>query len=305
MCLVNLASKRAVFFVSVAWFILSLVVSVSNDVLSKGLGSTMPAVQVAFFRFLFSTITLLPFMLYYGRSSFATQRPMVHVLRGSLLFFGITLWCYGLTVVPIAAATVINFTIPLFTLFLAALFLKERVGWNRWFATIVGFIGIYIVLSPGSVNFHSWSLMLLISSFMFAALDVINKKFVVKEGMLSMLFYSALITTILGIIPAWYVWQAPTLHDLMLLFALGAGANLILFLLLKAFSLVDASALVPFRYLEFIMSSIAGYLFFAEYPANEILLGAFVIIPASFFVAYVEARKQKKEDELVARQVEA
>ena len=156
----------------------------------------MPGIQVAFLRFMFSVITLLPFMLYYGKKSFKTERPSLHIIRGSLLFIGITLWCYGLRVVPLASATVINFTIPFFVLFLASIFLKEKVGLMRWLATIFGFVGIYIVLDPNSASFHLHSLILLVSALMFASLDVINKKYVIKETMLSMLFYSAIVPSI-------------------------------------------------------------------------------------------------------------
>lgn len=288
----NLKLKRGLYIQGITWFILSLAISVLNDVIAKYTGDNLPGIQVAFLRFTFSVITLLPFMFYYGKSSFNTERPSLHIIRGALLFVGITLWCYGLRVVPLASATVINFTIPFFVLFLASIFLKEKVGLMRWFATIVGFIGIYIVLDPNSSSFHMHSLILLISALMFASLDVINKKYVIKETMLSMLFYSALATTVMSMPFALYKWVTPSIQELGLLFVLGGGANLILFMLLKAFALVDASAAAPFRYVELFLSVLLGYYFFNEVLVSSFWLGAVIIVSSSFFVGYMESRRQ-------------
>ena len=107
------------YFLGVFWFIASLFISSLNDVLTKYLGSSNNPYEVVFFRYFFGTLTLLPFMMYYGKRTFVTSRPMVHVLRGCLLFGGIALWCHALNVVTVTAATVINFTIPLFVLIFA------------------------------------------------------------------------------------------------------------------------------------------------------------------------------------------
>jgi S-adenosylmethionine uptake transporter len=103
--------------------------------------------------------------------------------------------------------------------------------------------------------------------------------------MLSMLFYSALVTTLLGFLPAFYFWQNPTLPDLILLFCLGAGSNLILFCLLKGFALVAVSAVAPYRYLEVVFSTIFGYIIFIETPGFYTYIGALIIIPTTLMIA--------------------
>ncbi|OIO60485.1 MAG: EamA family transporter [Verrucomicrobia bacterium CG_4_9_14_3_um_filter_43_20] len=288
---------RYTYLIGIMWYTLSLMVSNLNDVFTKHLGSNMHAMQVTFLRFLFATIVLIPFMIYFGKKSFSTSRPGVHIMRGALLYGGIALWVYGLSIVPITVATVINFTIPIFVLILAIFFLSERVGWQRWIATIAGFAGVILVLQPSEGNFNPMTLLLLLSALMFAALDVTNKKFVVKETMLSMLFYSALVTMLLGLIPAINVWQAPTTQQWLLFFGLGCGGNLLLFFLLKAFAAVDASALSPFRYFELVIAGITGYLFFQEVPAFMTLLGAVVIIPSTLFIVYYETKRERESQQ--------
>lgn len=287
--------SRSLYFRGVAWFVLSLVISITNDVFAKYLGQDMHPVQITFLRFFFGTLALLPFMVYCGANAFKTSRVTLHIFRGGLLFGGIALWCFGLSISKIAMATTLNFTIPLFTLILAMFFLKEKVGASRWIATLVGFVGILIVLEPKAENFTPFSLLLLLSAAMFAGLDVINKKYVTKESMLAMLFYTALFTMLIGAYPAYTVWKAPTSNEWVLLAILGCGANLILFCLLKAFSATEASALAPFRYVELVMSAAYGFFLFGEMPSKALIFGALIIIPATFYVVYQDAKKQTED----------
>lgn len=279
------AKNHRNYLIGISWFVLSLFISCINDVIVKYVAYTLHPFEVAFFRFLFGTLSLLPVMLYYGSKSFSTSRPMIHILRGAILFIAISIWCSGLNIVPIVSATLLTFTIPLFILILAPIFLGEKVKLELWILTVVGFIGVMVIFQPTSADFNPQSLIMLGSAFLFALLDIINKKFVVKESMLSMLFYSAIVTTLLGFIPALYYWQNPTVHDLILMFCLGAGSNLILFCLLKGFALVAVSEVAPYRYLEVIFSALFGYIIFIEIPGFYTYLGALIIIPATLLIA--------------------
>lgn len=290
----SISFLKTSYFKGIFWFLLSLLVSNFNDLIMKFLGQNLPSVEIIFWRFCFGTLSLIPLMLYFGRNSWVSSRPLVHVLRGSLLFIGISLWCYGLTLVPIATVTVLNFSIPLFTLPLAWIFLHEHIGWQRCVATILGFFGIIIVLNPSEVGFEPFALVLVLASLLFATLDIINKKFIIKESMLSMLFYSALIATLLSALPTYFVWETPTLQQFSILLTLGISGNLILYCLLKAFSAMDASALAPFRYFELVISVIFGFLFFQELPGWATAFGAAIIIPSTFFVARYEFYRERR-----------
>ena len=103
---------------------------------------------------MFGTISLIPFIFYYGVDTLKTTRPFVHFTRGILLFLGITGWTYGLTIAPITTGTVITFTIPIFVLILGIFFLNERIIWQRWIVTIIAFVGIIITLNVHSQDFN-------------------------------------------------------------------------------------------------------------------------------------------------------
>lgn len=292
-------NKSRIYFIGIGWFILSLFSSVLNDVISKYTGGRLHFFEVAFFRFTFGALSLVPFILYYGAHMLKTANPFVHVTRGVTLFFAMTTWTYGLTVVPMVTTTLISLAIPLFFLVLALFFLKEKIMWQRWVATTVGFVGIAITLQPHSEDFNPEVLILIVAAISFASLDIINKKFVVKESMISMLFYSAIITALLSVQPAVFYWQTPTWHELGLLAILGMSGNLILFFILKAFALVDATAVAPYRYLELVMSAICGYCIFGDIPTSSALYGAAIIIPATLFIVYSENRAIKKSEAVV------
>lgn len=279
------------YFIGVTWFILSLVVSAMNDVIAKYTGGRLNSFEVSFFRFLFSVLTLLPFIFYYGKDSLRTSNYFIHIIRGALLFFGITAWTYGLGMVHITTATVISFAVPLFVLVLAVFFLNERIIWQRWVVTIIGFVGIAITLNVQSKQFNPEVLIFVFASIAFATLDIINKKYVIKETMISMLFYSSLVTAVLSAPPAMLHWVNPNISELSLLFVLGGGANLILFLLLKAFTLVDATAVAPYRYFELIIASILAYIVFSSLPDKSTLYGALIIIPSTLFIIYSEKKE--------------
>lgn len=278
------------YLLGICWFILSLFTGAINDVISKYIGLRLHSFEVSFFRFLFSTITLIPFIIYYGKHTLITSRPFVHVTRGVLLFLGMTSWIYGLTVVPLTTATVMSFSVPLFVLVLGTFFLDETIIWQRWIATIIGFIGILVTLDPKADDFNQASFIFILSAFGFAMLDVINKKILIKESMISMLFYSSLVTTTLALPATVYFWQTPTLYELILFFVLGCSSNLMLYFLLKAFSVVDVTATAPYRYLELIISAIFSYFIFNEVAKDSTIYGALIIIPCTLFIIYSEKK---------------
>jgi S-adenosylmethionine uptake transporter len=161
--------------------------------------------------------------------------------------------------------------------------------------TIVAFIGIAITINPNAEDFNPEILVFVAAAVGFAILDIFNKKFVVKESMISMLFYSAIITAILAFPFAMRHWITPTTEELLLLFVLGMSANLILFFILKAFTYADATAVMPYRYLELLMSAGIGYMVFSEIPTKSTIYGALIVIPSTLFIIHSERKEFNKQ----------
>lgn len=292
----------------VFWITLVALTSNLNDILMRE-ASRLPAQEITFFRYFFAVLTLLPFMLKNYATAFKTERPLLHIIRSILLFIAIFSWAGAVKRVPLAMMSIYALTVPLFVLPMASAFLKERVGWQRSLATLTGFFGIFVIMlgsdqntdsiiafleSPDTDSETAGTWMLLGSVIAFAMSDIVNKKYVSKESNLSMLFYIALGTATLSAFFVAPIWVMPTTAEFLSLFCLGAGGNLILFFLLKAFAATDVSSLAPYRYTELIFSGFFGFILYQEIPSLNTLMGAAIIVLATATVAYYEINIRKQ-----------
>lgn len=279
----------------VVWAILTAFISIMNDVITRQVGTRLDGLEIGFFRFFFSMLTVLPFMLQQGKSSFMTKNPAMHFWRAAIGTAAIALYIYGVILLPLAEVTTFSFTQPLFLMPLALLFLKEKVSRNRWFAALFGFIGIVIMVQPGSDSFNSYVFIPMGSALLFACLDLLAKKMVTSEGTTTLLFYFALGTSIVAFFPALSVWKTPNFVELFWLILLGAGANLIQVCLFCAFRATDASSLAPFRYVEFIFASFFGYWLYSEALTSKTLMGAAIIVGSTLYLSYFETKWKKSK----------
>ncbi|OJV47963.1 MAG: hypothetical protein BGO28_03770 [Alphaproteobacteria bacterium 43-37] len=277
----------------IMWILAMSAVSNLNDVLMKFLGQRLPSVEVAFFRFFFGVISMLPVMVYLGKESLLVKKWHVHAIRTILGTIAIMIWCYGVSHVHLTIATTLGFTVPLFVLPLAMIFLKEHVGMRRWIITLIGFSGILIVINPLGTTFNTAASLLLVSSICFALSDIIGKKMITNESMATILFYFSIGACLISFPFAINAWQAPNMNELVFLFLLGVGCNLIQFCVLKAFQAADVSVLSPFRYVELLFAATTGWLFFGETLHLSTGLGAVIIIPSTLYLAHHELKMKK------------
>ena len=277
----------------VFWAVMISVVSVTNDVLMRFLGERLHPVEISFFRFFFGMVTVLPWMMSSGSTLFKTKRPVMHVMRAVLGAVALGLCCYSVNIMPLSENTTIMFCEPLFFLPLAFVLLKEKVGAPRWIATVIGFVGLMIILRPGTEAFRMVAFVPMTAAILFALSNVMVKK-MTGEHASTMLFYFGVGTTLFALIPLPFFWDMPTLPELGLLVLLGIGGNMIQVCLFRAFSATDASALAPFRYVEFIISALFGYLLFSQIPTVWIFGGAALITLSTFYITIVETRKEKQ-----------
>jgi len=288
-------AKQTMYVTGITWYLAHFLVSIGNDGIMKFLGGSLPPFQIVFLRFLTAGLVLLPILLSKGAEGFKTQRMWMHGLRGTLLALGIGLWCKGLAMMPFASCVVINNTMPFFKMLFAQFLLGETVGRQRWIASLAGFAGCLIVFNPTAATFQPQSLVLILSACCFAMLDILNKKFAFSESIVSMLFYGSIATAMVSAYQAYSTWVPLVTSQYLLIGLLGIGANALLFCLLKAFQYVDASATCPYRYTEFVLSAILGFLAFGEKPGWSTLLGSCIILPSVVYCAYVETREDKSE----------
>lgn len=278
----------------VFWALMISVFSITNDVLMRFLGDRLPVVEISFFRFLFSMLTALPFMLSQGGwEMLHTKAPWLHVWRAIIGASALGLCCYSVNIMPLAENTTIMFAEPLFFLPCAYFWLKEKVDTSRWLATGVGFLGLLVILQPTGEVWNVYAFVPMTAAFLFALLNVLAKKMVHDEKYSTMLFYFGLGTTLCAAVPLPFYWITPEWTELFWLAVLGGGGNMIQVCLFRAYAATDASALAPFRYAEFIVAAGFGYAFFGQIPTMIIGLGALIIMAATCYITIIETRKER------------
>jgi drug/metabolite transporter (DMT)-like permease len=275
------------YLLGVAWFTASLIIGVTNDVVTKFLEKEYAVAQVVCLRYAFATLSLAIVFFWQRKISPSAffRISKLHLVRAVLLLLGIGLYCHGLQKLPIATVVALNFAIPIFTMIFARIFLGEKVCLKNVVATVCGFVGIFVILGTRLELMEPAAALLLLSSVMFASLDTINKRFVTGEGVFAMVFYTAYVTFLLSVPFACARWTWPSWTDICLFAVLGIGANLLLYCILKSFELVKISAIAPLRYLEFILTAMAGFLVFGEIPTWKTVIGSLIIISSTIYIA--------------------
>lgn len=246
--------------------------------------------EVVFFRNLFSLIPLLPWFLRYGGRGLKSDRKSLFLLRGVIALFSMLTWFYAITLIPLAEATAISFTTPLWATIAAIFVLGEKVRLRRWTALIVGFLGAMIVLQPQSQALDQGMLLMLLSSVFSAASVILVKMLSRTESTTAIVAYMALFLTPTSLVPALFVWSWPSPEQYLWLIGLGIVATLGHLAVTWAYHLTDASALMPYDFTRLIFSAAIGAVFFAQEPRMTTWMGAAVIFTSSAYIAHREAK---------------
>ena len=258
--------------------------------LVKDLGTRYDPFQVAFFRCLFGFVVLLPLILPNGGKAFRTRRPVLLTTRGLVGVGAMACMFYGLATLPLADVTAISFGLPLFLIILAVLFLGERVRWRRATATVVGFIGVVVMLRPGQGTIDPAALVVVAGTVLVASATTSVKLLSRTESTLTLLAWFGVISTVAMAIPAALVWQTPTLQDWVLLALVGALGSLGQGIVVRAYTVGEATAVAPFDYVRMIYAIAVGILIFNEWPDAWTLVGALIIVGSALYIARREAR---------------
>jgi drug/metabolite transporter (DMT)-like permease len=264
--------------------LMSAVIFVFADATIKYLARSLEPVEIVFFRNVFSLATLLPVALRAGGlTAFHTNYPGLQFSRA--LLGGLAMICifYSLQLLPLADATAIMFSRTLWMIPCAVLFLHEAVRWRRWTATVVGFIGVLLIVRP--------------DGGMGPGIFTIIKKLKSKgESNLTILLWHASVTILITAVPTYLYWQTPTLFEFGLLIGLGISLTLAHTCLIQALAVGEATAISPFEYSRVVFSTLIGVFFFAEIPTVWTIAGAALVILSGFYIARREARREKPLD---------
>lgn len=254
--------------------------------------------QAVFFRNLFGLVLIAPIALRSGLLPLRTQRMPMFCLRALLSMGAMSFWFSAIAYMPLAEATTLNFTVPLFGTVLAAIFLGEKVRKYRVAALIAGFCGVLIIIRPGSETMQLASLLPIAAAVCMASAGLTIKSLSRTEAPTTILLYMMLLTTPMTLIPALFVWQTPGIEVLLLMGAGAFMANITQICNTNAFRVYDYSFVIGFNYLRLPFVVIIALVMFGEIPEIWLVPGAVLIIGSTLFIARREAKLNREANRI-------
>lgn len=261
----------------------------ANDALGKWLVGTYSVGQVLLIRSLAALVILLPFLVAFGwRRLFTLERPGLQFAR--VVFASAEVFCfyYAVRTLPLADTMTYWMAAPIYVAVLSPLLLREQVGWLRWAAIALGFVGALIALAPSGGTMGMASVAAIIGSLCFA-LMVITGRSLRGTPDLSLVFWQLIGAGVAGFITAPTGWVTPSAVDMGLLGLLGVVAMGAHLCVTRALKLADASLLAPLQYTLLVWAIILGFLVFGDIPQARLLLGAVIIVAAGLVLTLPKA----------------
>lgn len=264
---------------------------VVNDVFAKWLTQHYAPLQIMFMRALIATpLVAAAAVAVRGRGVLRTAHLRLHALRGLLLVGGTLTFFLGLKYLPLAEATSLVFAAPIFITMLSVPLLGEVVGWRRWSAVLVGFLGVLIIVRPGAAAFQPASL-LPVATALFYALIMLSARWIGRaEGVWPLMFYVVAFPLVFSALIVWTVWETPAAAHLPHFLGMAVFGTLGLTLISQAFRMAAAAVVAPFDYTALIWASILGWLVWGEIPGLWTYGGAAVIIMSGIYIVFRETR---------------
>lgn len=280
-----------------AWMMLSVCSAACMALAVRGASLEMDSRVLVLWRTVFTLVGLLVLIALVTpwRRTLRVTDPVMHLVRGCLMAVSMHLGYYTLANLPLATATVLFFTAPIFATVLAAAFQGERVGVRRFSAVVAGFLGALVILRPGIEPVSLPMMSALGSSLLFAGALTLSRRVAGTDGILSALLTSTAITTVFTVPVAMPVFSLPpSLWIWVLVGTLVLTGTLRNIGDLQAYRLSEAAALAPLAYLRIVIVGIAGFLLFGEVIDLPTLAGAVIIVGSTLYITRREAILRRK-----------
>ncbi len=259
------------------------------------LAKTMPSTEMVLLRNLVSlgVIIVWETLRTRARPTFPTTRIKGHFWRASVGIVAMELWFHAVTLLPLTLATALSFTTPIFSTIFAIIFLGEKAGLRRWSAIAIGFLGVLIILRPGTGSIGADALFVIASSMMMAVAGVLVKTLSRTEKPETIVFYMALFMVPWSAPLAIMNWHGVTARELWLLLWVAitsTGAHL---LMARAYKRADMVLLMPFDFSRLVFTALMAYVIFGETLDSATVTGSLIIVASTVYIAHREARLRR------------
>ncbi|MBI4005840.1 MAG: DMT family transporter [Gammaproteobacteria bacterium] len=258
---------------------------------SEGLSNEM----TVFLRNGFGLLFLLPWLYQRGLGYLSTHRPAAHIIRALAGLAAMYCFFYAIAHLQLAEAVLLNFSSPLFIAIIALIWLGEKASEKLIFAIVIGFIGVCLILKPGTEILKGAAWVGLVSA-VFAALAMVTiRDLSSTEPTLRIVFYFSITATLVSAIPLFWTWHSPPWQTILAMSFAGLSATIGQLLLTYSYSLAPAAHIGPYSYSTVIFAAIYGWIFWAETPDSYTLTGAILIIAAGIITLHRRSMPQLTE----------
>ena len=277
-----------------SWLLLGVAGGLGLDLFAKELLQTYSLVQFVLLRSAIAiTILLVIAPRFGGIRALRTKEVGWHVVRSLFAIGAMFGFFYGLARMPLVNALTLGYTAPLIVTALSAIFLGDDVGWRRWTAVVIGFIGVLVMLRPGRGDLSFAAVAVLIAAFCYACQAITARRLGGTESTLALSFY--VIIGPLVVSCAFFdteSWLAPDLQGWVLMIS-AASCSIIAWIgFINGYRAVSPAILAPLEYTALVLGALAGFLIWGEVPDKWVIGGAIIIVSSGIFVVYrSEARK--------------
>lgn len=294
----------------IGFLTLAMLIISTQSVAVKWLGGSYPVLEMVVLRNLVALPFTLLFFRYEGKRGLpTTQRFKLEFARGMLLFLSYTTFMMGLAALPLAEVESIRLSGPLMITLLSVLMLGEKVAPGRWLALLVGFLGVLLIVRPGSATFNVGSIFILLSVLLYALTVMVTRRLRATDSSATMAYYSSLVylaaalilaplTSAIGEIPDAHPsiafllrdWAMPTLRDGIIMGGLGLVWAGWTYFMARAYSVAPASVVAPFEYLALPINVMWGFVIWREVPPWMTWAGALLTLSSGMYILYQERK---------------
>ena len=280
---------KAIIFSLLGWMFLPVM-----DGFAKFLSDDLPILQITWARYFFTVVFTLPIMIFFFKKQLVwSDKPKLQILWGLILLSANICFFYAISIISLAKALTLAFVAPLIVTAFSTVMLGEKVGFRRWTAVVVGFVGSLVVIRPGFVELNFASLAALGTGILYGFYLIITRKLSTSDNPLLTLLMTGMVGAILvsAIIP--FYWVKPSLNQWSLMAGIGVFACIGHLFLILSLKYADASKLAPLGYTEIIPNMLIGYYFFSELPDDWTYVGLLIIISSGLYISRREYVKNR------------
>ncbi len=278
---------KAILLNLTAWSVLPIM-----DGMAKYLSADMHFLQIVWGRYFFMILISLPLTYFFFKSYLVRPKNIyIQLIRSLFLFLSTVLFFYAISVISMAKALALAFVSPLIVTILSSFFLKERVGFHRWAAVVVGFFGAMIIIQPGFIEINLATIAGLGTGISYAFYIISTRKLSSIDNPLLTLIFTGLFGAIIISFIVPFFWMNPNSNQWLLLIGLASVGTFGHFCLILSLNYAEASKLSPLAYFEIVNNILIGYYFFGDLPNKWLWLGLFFIISSGIYISIRENKK--------------